>query len=144
MLRLLLIGALAATLAGCGGGGDRLSKEEFVRQNETCQEFERKITALGEPENLGAVEGFADESAEIARDGREKLRDLEPPEDLAESYDRLVETLDEAILAIERIGEAAADGDESEVQRIAEESEQKDADSDRIARELGLDDCAED
>src|SRR5688500_522346 len=130
--------------AGCGGGGDRLTQEEFASQaNAICQDFEQKIDDLGAPENLDDIEGFADEAAEIAGDGRDELADLNPPEDLEADYDRLLETLDEAIENIERIGDAAADGDEAEVQRIAEEGEAEDEDSDRLARELGLDDCAE-
>jgi hypothetical protein len=143
--RLLAISLLAMAAAGCGGGGDRLTQEEFASQaNAICQDFEQKIDDLGAPENLDDIEGFADEAAEIAGDGRDELAGLNPPEDLEADYARLLETLDEAIENIERIGDAAADGDEAEVQRIAEEGEAEDEDSDRLARELGLDDCAED
>jgi hypothetical protein len=145
MRSLLAIVVLVLAATGCGGDGDRLTREEFASQaNAICQDFEQKIDDLGAPENLDDIEGFADDAAEIAGDGRDELADLNPPEELEADYDRLLETLDEAIENIERIGEAAADGDEAEVGRIAEEGEAKDEDSDRLARELGLDDCAED
>ena len=146
MSRLLALVVLALGAAACGGGGgDRLTRAELATEaNAICQEFDQKIEALGAPTSIDDIESFADRSAEIARDGRDELADLNPPEELEADYDRLLETLDEAIENIERIGEAAADGDEAEVGRIAEEGEAKDEDSDRLARELGLDDCAED
>ena len=99
---------------------------------------------MGEPENLGDIEGFADRSVEIARDGRDELRELEPPEELDAEFDELLETLDEEIEVVERLGEAAADGDEAEGQEIVEEGTAVSEESDRLAQELGLDDCAED
>ena len=146
MRRLLVISLLALAAAGCGGGGgDRLTREEFASQaNAICQDFEQRISDLDEPENIGDVEDFADDAAEIAADGRDELADLNPPEELEEDYDRLLGSLDEAIEDIGRLGDAAADGDEAEVQRIAEEGEAKDEESDELARELGLGDCAED
>ena len=145
MRRLLVIPLLAVAAAGCGGGDDRLTREEFAsRANAICQDFEQRISDLDEPQNIGDVEDFADDAAEIAADGRDELADLNPPEELEEDYDRLLESLDEAIDDIGRLGDAAADGDEAEVQEIAEEGEAKDEESDKLARELGLDDCAED
>lgn len=145
MRRLLAISLLALVAAGCGGGGDPLTKEEFTRQaNEVCQEFDRKIDELGAPEGLGEIEDFTDRSADIARGGRDELAELEPPEELDEDYDRLLEMLDEEIEDVERLGEAAADGDEDEVRTIIAEGTAKSEASDRLALELGLDDCAED
>jgi hypothetical protein len=148
MTRLLAIAFLALGAAACGGGGgggDRLTRAELAtRANAICQEFEQKIEALGSPTSIDEIESFADRSAEIAREGRDELRELEPPEELESDYDRLVDTLDEAIEDIERIGEAASDGDEAEVQRIANEADRKDEASDRLANDLGLNDCAQD
>jgi hypothetical protein len=145
MTRLLAIVFLALGAAACGGGGDRLTRAELATEaNAICQEFEQKIEALGAPTSIDEIESFADRSAEIVRDGRDELADLNPPEDLEEDYDRLVESLDEAIEAIEGLGEAAADGDEAEVQRIADEADRKDEAADELASDLGLGDCAED
>ena len=146
MRRLLVIPFLVLAASGCGGGGggEPLTKEEFARQgNEVCQEFDRQIEALGAPQSLDAVEDFANRSAEIARDGRDELEDLEPPEELVADYDRLLEMLDAEIEDIERLGEAAADNDQAAAQTIIAEGAAKSEASDRLARELGLDDCAE-
>ena len=146
MRRLLVISLLALAAAGCGGGGgDPLTKEEFTRQgNEICQELDRKVEDLGAPESLEAVEEFTGRAADIARNGRDELAKLEPPDDLQEDYDRLLGMLDEEIEDIERLGEAAAGGDQTKVQTIIAEGSAKSEASDQLAQELGLDDCAQD
>ena len=146
MRRLLVISLLALAAAGCGGGGgDPLTKAEFTRQgNDVCQELDRKVEDLGAPESLEAVEEFTGRAADIARNGRDELAKLEPPDDLQEDYDRLLGMLDEEIEDIERLGEAAAGGDQTKVQTIIAEGSAKSEASDQLAQELGLDDCAQD
>jgi hypothetical protein len=145
MARLPLIALLALAAVGCGGSGDRLSQQEFAQEaNSICREFEQKVDALGEPENLDDLEGFSDRAAEIFRDGSDELRALEPPEELEDDYDRLVDIIDDALEDFERLGEAAKGGDQDELARIGEEIDAKDEESDRLARELRLDDCAAD
>lgn len=141
--RILLLSLLALVPLGCGGGDDRLSAEEFRRQaNEACRELGRETEAVAEPQSLAEVEAFATRLADVGREGRVALGELEPPEELEGDYDRLLENLDETIAIVERLGDAAADRDEAEVDRLANEIGAKDAEADRIARKLRLDVCA--
>lgn len=141
---LLLAGSVA--LAGCGGGGggdgDRLSQAELVTKADAiCQEYEAKLDALGQPQNEEELADFADKAIPIAKDGRDKLGELNPPENQQENYDRWLEQGDRAIEIVEDLRDAAEDGDQAEIQRIAQEAEQVDQESNRLAEQLGFKEC---
>jgi hypothetical protein len=143
--RLWLLCALA--LAGCGGdgsgGGDRLSAREFRDQaNAICADLAADLEALGEGDTVPELTEQLEQGRERFEEALADLRDLQPPEDLEEDYDRLLETGDDAVELIDQMQQAAEDEDFEEVQRIAEEGEQQDEASDEIARDLGLDECA--
>jgi hypothetical protein len=141
---LLLLLAVGLALAGCGGGdgGDRLSQAEFVTQADAiCQEYEAKLDALGQPQNEEQLADFADKAIPIARDGRERLGELNPPENQQENYDRWLEQGDRAIEIVEDLRDAAEDGDRAELQRIAQEAEQADQESNQLADQLGFKEC---
>jgi hypothetical protein len=145
-VRASVAGLLAvAALAACGGGdggGDRLSQAEFVSRADTiCQEYEAKLDALGQPQNEEQLAEFADKAVPIAEDGREDLGELTPPEDLEDTYDAWLQQGDKAIDVVKRLRDAAEDGDRAEIQRIAQEAEQADRESNRLAAELGFKQC---
>jgi hypothetical protein len=136
--------AAAFALAGCGGGGggDRLSQAEFVRQADAlCKEYEAKLDALPTPQSPADIAGFADKAIPIAEEGRDKLGDLNPPENQQDTYDAWLEQGDRSIDIVERLRDAAEDGDQAELQQIAQEAETIDNESTRLANELGLEDC---
>jgi hypothetical protein len=139
------IALLAATftIAGCGGGGgDRLSRAEFISQADAvCEEYEAKLDALGTPQNAEQLADFADKALPIAQDGREELGELRPPEELQETYDDWLEQGDRAIEIVEDLREAAEDGDTAEIQRIAQEAEAADAEANRLAAQIGFEQC---
>ena len=144
MRRALVPLVALVALAGCGGGGggDRLSQAELVSKADAiCQEYEAKLNALGQPQNEDQLADFADKAVPIAEDGREDLGELNPPENLEDTYDAWLEQGDKAIDIVERLREAAEDGDQAEIQKIAQEAEQADRESNRLAAELGFKQC---
>jgi hypothetical protein len=145
-MRLTAVAALlAAALAGCGGGGsgERLSEEEFREQaNAICADYNEKIADLGTPTSPADIPDFVDRGIPLIEDGIAELRELNPPEDLAEDFDRMLDEVEKGIPAARRLSEAAADEDAAAVQEAISEGQAADAESDRIARELGLDTCA--
>ena len=144
MKRLVLALAAVGLLAGCGGGEERLSRAEFVSQADAvCRKYEARLDALGQPTNVEQLRSFADKALPIAKDGREELGDLNPPEELEETYDAWLEHGDDAIDIVERLRDAAADGDQAEIQRIAQDAERTDRESNRLAAELGFEQCGE-
>ena len=146
MRRALLSFGACVALAGCGGdgGGDRLSRAELVsRADAICRTYEARLDALGQPTNVDELKEFADKSVPIAKEGRDELRALEPPEDLEATYDAWLEQGDEAIEIVERLRDAAEDGDTAEIQRIARDAQRADTESNRLAGELGFRQCGD-
>ena len=119
-----------------------MTRAEFVAQADAiCRKYEARLDALGQPEDVGELRSFADRALPIARDGREELGELSPPAELEEDYDAWLEQGNEAIEIVERLRDAAEDGDQAEIQQIAQEAQRVDAESNRLAGELGFEQC---
>jgi hypothetical protein len=135
-------------LAGCGGdgdGGERLSKDEWIEQADAiCAQANEDVEALEEPTALDEIAAFTDEASGISREALADLRALRPPEEDQATVDEMLDLVEQQIEIGEQIGEAAADGDQAEVQRLAAEAEPIEAEANEQARAYGLADCGED
>jgi hypothetical protein len=133
-------------LAGCGGdGGERLSKDEWIEQADAiCAQANEDVEALEEPTALDEIADFTDEASGISREALADLRALRPPEEDQATVDEMLDLVEQQIEIGEQIGEAAADGDQTEVQRLAAEAEPIEAEANEQARAYGLADCGED
>lgn len=136
--------ALAAAVAGCaGGGGERLSREEFVEQaTAICSRAEERVGALAEPETIEEVETYAREARVITEEGVSDLRELEPPEELEDGFDSYLEQGDEVVALLGELERSAAAGDEAEARRISGRIADA-ADAQAAARAAGIPECEE-
>ena len=147
----LVIAAVGlALLAGCGGngGGGALTKDEFVQEADAiCADVEGKLEdTQAELESATTPEELAqaiDESIPAVRDGVDRLRGLEPPDDLQAQVDEWLELTERNLGRLEDLRDAAEQGDQRALQEIATEAEADEERADGVAREIGLDDCAE-
>ena len=140
----LAVAAVGPAACGGGDGGERLSTAEFVAQADAiCRKYEARLDALGQPTNVTELRSFADKALPIARDGRNELDDLRPPEELEDEYDAWLEQGDEAFEIVERLRDAAGEGDQAEIGRIAADAQRTDAEANRLAGELGFEECGE-
>ena len=104
---LLLLGAgLAVVLAlgACGGGGERLSAEDYFKkleaisndtsEKESAVQPSEEETANQTPEELKqtAIE-FLNSTAAILEEGAKKAEDLNPPDDIQGAHDNAVQRL---------------------------------------------------
>ena len=134
----------AATLAACGGG-DRLSEDEFREQaNGICAEYNEKIADLGNPTSPEDIPEYVERGIPIIEEGIAELRELNPPEEMEADFDRMLDETEKTIPAARQLSEAAADQDAEAVQEAISQGQESDAETDRIATELGLDECASD
>jgi hypothetical protein len=139
--------AVGALLAGCGDDEEALTEEELVEQaNAICEEgnerldtaFEEAFADLGPDE-----EPDADQVAALIEDTLipsvqtqiDELGDLEPPDELADAYEQL---LDDAQQALDDLEEQVQDDPES----LLQQEEDPFAEVNAQAEELGLTACA--
>jgi hypothetical protein len=134
-------------LAACGGNGDgeRLSQEEWIAEADAiCAQANEDVEALEEPTALDEIAAFTEEASGISRDALADLRALQPPEDDETTVDEMLDLVERQIEIGEQIGEAAEEGDQDEVERLAAEAEPIEADANAKAREFGLAECGDD
>jgi hypothetical protein len=141
--------ALATTVvvAGCGGDGNRLSRSSFVAQaNAICAKYEQKIRSAmqGVPAgNETQLASAIERVLPVIRTGNDELRDLKPPENLQDRFDRWMQIGDAEVTAAQKLQDALREGDRQGVQSAFADLQKADAQQDRLAREeLGLTGCA--
>jgi tripartite-type tricarboxylate transporter receptor subunit TctC len=134
----------ACFAVGCGGGGgDRLSQEEFQQQaNAICEKYDKKIQALGSPQSPADIPAFVEKGIPLLRQGIAELRALKPPADVEDDYNRMLDETAKAIPAAEKLADAAEKSDAAAVQEAIQEGQQADDASDQLAAKLNLDGCA--
>lgn len=109
-LAFLALAALAVSLAGCGGDGDRLSKEDYQQElagigatlESTFADVAAQLDGLNPDElsSLGDLTAFLEQASEQVGAGETALRnaadDLEaitPPEEVEETHQKMIEAL---------------------------------------------------
>jgi hypothetical protein len=137
----------AVLLAGCSGGGGepeaRLTAADWARQaDRVCAEYEGRLAGLPEPENLEGLARMAAEAEPIAEEGLDALRRLDPPAELEERVEAWLARNAQNVRAIGELREAAEAGDATSVQQLASAATDNEAEADRMAAGLDLDECA--
>jgi hypothetical protein len=143
---LAVLGA-AAAIAGCGGGDDdsgALSAEEFRSQADAiCADANTRLDALDEPTGADQVLGFLQSGLTVQKEQLEKLKALQPPDDLAGTFNEATDLLDQQTAAIQGAADRIAGGEDAETV-IGEVDSQIDSINDQAdakAKELGLEVC---
>jgi hypothetical protein len=166
MTRLLVVLTFVlAALAGCGGGddddggsdGDSPTRKEFVADaNEICRDGEKKIDevtgdgqqdlaqASTDAERRRLVGDLLEQTAEAYRPYLDRLRDLEPPEDIAGDWSNFVDGISEAFDLIPELADATRDNDEEKLSDLTNRFSEIAEDTRPFAERAGLDDCLPD
>jgi hypothetical protein len=130
---------LACFAAGCGGGGNG----DFKAQAKAiCKRYNAKITALGTPSSPADIPQYVEKAVPLIQQGVAELRALEPPQELAADYNRMLDETEKAIPAARALGQAAAKSDAAGVQKALKEGNAANQNSDRLATKIGLTECA--
>jgi hypothetical protein len=139
------VGATASlALAACGGGDGGLSRQEFLSEADSiCAEYDQRIQEIDEPQSIDDVERYADEAKPVIEEGMTELRELEPPDELQEQWNEYIASSEESVEYLDELRQAGAEGDPARIQEIAQEVSEKNEEADRLARDLGLQDCTD-
>jgi ElaB/YqjD/DUF883 family membrane-anchored ribosome-binding protein len=108
------IATVAALLAGCGEEAEQVSGEELVsRGDDLCREGQESFSQIQEhpPANAKEAQSQTEELVEVATDELNALRNLRPPDELREAYDRYLEARGSALESLEAGRDAAEDQD---------------------------------
>jgi hypothetical protein len=99
-LRIVGLGTSAClALVSCGGNG--LSQEEFISEADAiCAEALESAREIPQPTDPGSAETYASRLEEITQRYISELRELEPPEDDADTIERLIDDIERAGLKI--------------------------------------------
>lgn len=110
---LVLLAALVAlVLAGCGGG-DQLSKEDYIKElNAAGKALNTSFSSLGEgvsnSKDTKALGSRFQEAAKILRESSDKIGGINPPDDAADANKKLSDGLSKMADSFEEVGKEAA------------------------------------
>lgn len=138
----LAAGLLSLAAAGCGGGANGLTPEQYREQvNQICADFEEELGALESPESIDDVPEYVDRVIPLVEQEIADVRELEPPEEMEAQVEEMLAQAEEAIEAARDLRDAAENEDEQAANEALRRGNEANAEADRIAGELGLDEC---
>jgi hypothetical protein len=133
---------LAVSLAGCGSGDQPMSHADFVQAgNAICRKYQAEIVRLEQPRTLPAVRAYLERLLPILQRQLGETRELEPPEQDEEGFDRLVEALEVTLANAQSLRQAAQENDLVALQALGQEVQQATDEAGEVARDLGLTAC---
>jgi hypothetical protein len=163
---LLTLGVALALVAGCGGGddnnggngggggGEALSQDELVsKANQICREGSQKINAKAQEvqdkiskadsaeEQQKVVADVLEETAKEYDPYLDQLRDLDPPANLKQDWDKFMAGIDKAFDLIPDLADATRDGDRNKLQDLTDQFTQIAGDTRPFAQKYKLSDC---
>jgi hypothetical protein len=138
-----LLAASLAVGAGCGGGDDRLSRDEFIEQADAnCAKAEKDLLAVGDlPQNAEDIDEYAERIRPIVENAWNEQKALKPPEDLQDEYDEWIATGEDALDFIDEVREAGAAEDTQRVADLFQQAEARVRETEQLSRAMGLRDC---
>jgi len=133
-------------LAGCGGGGGkRLSREEYVSKADAiCGKYNQQTKALANPSNLAELAAVADKTLPILDNALKDLRKLKPPEDEQATVDQWLGQVEKLKGDLKEIRDKAERSDMQGVEAVVPKAQEHNSRSNQLATQLGLKVCNKD
>ena len=142
---LMAAAALSVGAAGCGGGGEQLTAEEFVAElNAICEDYNAKREEIG-PQSVEFedVEDIGQQTLDAFDDAIAEVEALEPPDELADPAGDFIASWKEQRDVLAEIVDLAGEGDAEGVTALVEQGSELDDESDALAQEMGATACLE-
>jgi hypothetical protein len=122
MRRVALGGLALALLAapGCGGGGgDRLSRDDLIKQgDQECRAQRTRDEQIGAFQSVRALAAKGDQQLQADRDALARFSRLQPPADLRDEFDAYVRLLRQATELEAQFIDAAKNRDVPSLRRL--------------------------
>jgi hypothetical protein len=127
-------------LPGCGG--DQLSRDELIaRGDAVCDRVNRAIAREPEPRTTRELERLARRTVTLSDPAIADLEELEPPDELAGSYEEFIASLKRQRNLAAEVGKAARDGDVGQVQELTASAGRLQEEYRRLTRRIGFKEC---
>jgi hypothetical protein len=144
-------GCAALILVACKGGGhsargtaEALTADQFRRQADAiCRKYEDKLNALGSPSSMEELQDFVTSALSLIEQGNDELHDLAPPHGLQADWGAALTLEDRSVETMHDLEDAVESNDLSAFQKITKSLDENQAESERLAKKLGLHDCGE-
>ena len=138
----ITLGVAAALLSGAGCAGSNVSREAFAADaNSVCRGYNAKIDAKPRPGVLEQFQDYTDEVLPLMRDTRDRIGDLERPDELERDVEQLLARWDDIIDAAEGLRQGAAAGSDIEIVIGRRKMGLAELQADSAARAAGVPDC---
>jgi hypothetical protein len=139
-LATLALLALALAIGGCGGD-ERLSRAELAEQAGALgRAVQRRLAALPQPRSLPELRLHARAAGELTASGVERLRELRPPDELEDAYERYLARAQRVVDLLDELAAAAGAGDGAAAERLLGEIGAA-AETRALARAAGIAPC---
>lgn len=137
---LILLGIVV--LAGCGGSGKRLTKQEYAsKADAVCAKYNQQVKALSNPSNLSELAEVADKTIPILDNAIDDLHKLRPPASEQGTADRWLDQVENLKDDLTEIRDKAKDNDQQGVQAVVPKAQEHNSQSNALATELGMTVC---
>lgn len=143
----LAVAGAAILIAGCGGGSDTLSAEELRSQADAiCAATDEATDAIAAPTSNEEILPFLIATRDAQTGAVDDLKELEPPSELEENWNRAIALQEEQLGAINEAITRIEGGEDAEavITDLSPDLERRDNELDQLADELGLTVCGQD
>jgi hypothetical protein len=142
--RLLVVLALVALLAGCGGS-TRLSRQEFAKRADAlCTKYASDLKKLGQPTSFPELATFTDKAVPLAQRLIDDTKKLKPPKDEQATVDQWNTENQKVVDAIRALGDAASKSDQAAAQKALQAGDAANTKSNTLGKQLGMSACTKD
>jgi hypothetical protein len=132
-------------VAGCGGSGERLTKQEYAsRADAICAKYNGEVKKLGNPKNLSELVKVADQTLPILDNAIKDLKKLNPPASEQAKADQWLSQVEKLKDDLAEIRDRAKDNNMQAVQAVVPKAEEHNRRSNALATELGMTVCNSD
>ena len=134
--------AAAILATGCGGGDDGPGREDFItRADDVCRGVDRAIAELKPPTTPKELAAQVERLVGVSDDALRRFRALDAPEDLRGQVRDYIGALERQTAVARQTQAAASEANRPDLERLAAQTAELNARSDRIAADIGFRVC---
>jgi hypothetical protein len=146
MRRFPVLVVLSLAAAGCMGGDEGVSREDYIAKADgVCGTYQVRLSRIPRPVTAEPAEldVYLERALPIAREQHEELTDLPRPEgDDRDQIDELLALLEQELTFNEAAQKAASEGDRARLNSQLQQGAAVSAEAGRLAEQLGFVVCA--